>query len=387
MHICFLCHEYPPGPHGGVGSFTQTLARALVNRGHGATVVGVCPPERAGIEEDQGVAVVRLPRSRIPRTGFVVNGWRVRRALRRIHRDTPIDLIEGPELSLAVLSRSFSAAKVIRMNGGHHFFAVTLGKRPAPWRSWQERRSFRTADHVCAVSRFVAETTRQLLELGNRPIEILPNPVDTSVFRSRPEIPEEAGLIVFVGTVCEKKGIRQLIQAMPAIAQAAPEAHLLVVGRDWRDRESGRSFTEYLRGLIPADLQERIVFQGAVEHDRLWQLLARAAVCVYPSHMEALPVAWLEAMAMGKAVVASNTGPGPEVIEDGVSGLLCNPHHPEAIAEKVIQLLKAPELRRRLGAAARQRAVEHFPVDVLVGRNLDFYRRCAECWKRDGAAR
>jgi glycosyltransferase involved in cell wall biosynthesis len=237
------------------------------------------------------------------------------------------------------------------------------------------------------VSCFVAETTRQLLELGDRPMEILPNPVDTSAFRPRPEVPEETGLIVFVGTVCEKKGIRQLIHAMPGIAQAAPEAHLLVVGRDWRDRESGRSFTEYLRGLIPADLQERIVFQGAVEHDQLWRILARAAVCVYPSHMEALPVAWVEAMAMGKAVVASNTGPGPEVVEDGVSGLLCNPHQPESIAEKVIQLLKAPQLRRRLGAAARQRAVEHFSVEVLVGRNLDFYHRCVEDWKRDGAAR
>jgi glycosyltransferase involved in cell wall biosynthesis len=159
------------------------------------------------------------------------------------------------------------------------------------------------------------------------------------------------------------------------------------VGRDWRDRESGRSFAEYLHGLIPADLQERVIFQGTVEHDQLWRILARAAVCVYPSHMESQGIVIVEAMAMGKAVVASNTGPGPEVVEDGVSGLLCNPHQPESIAEKVIQLLRDAELRRRLGAAARQRAVEHFSVEVLVGRNLDFYRRCVEYWKRDGAAR
>lgn len=377
MNICFLCNEYPPGRHGGVGSFTQTLARALVRRGHEVTSVGFYPPERAGQEDDQGVKVVRLPHVSLPWAGFVVNGRRLRRALLELHGETPFDIIEGPELSLSTLPAGFPAAKIIRMNGGHHFFAVTLGAEPRPWRSWLETRSFGRADYLCAVSDYVAETTRGLLRLNGRHVEILPNPVDTALFSPRPETQEEDGLILFAGTVCEKKGIRQLIQAMPEIVRAVPHAKLFVAGRDWIDPNTGESFTEHLHGLITPELQGHIVFKGRIEHALLPDLIAKSAVCVYPSHMEALPLAWLEGLAMGKAVVASDTGPGPEVIEDGISGLLCDPYSPESIAEKIIRVLKDASLRRRLGEGARQRAVNTFSIEVLAERNEAFYKRCA----------
>lgn len=361
----------------GIGSFTRTLAHRIVKEGHRATVVGLYAPEHAGEQDDEGVRVVRLARTTVPKAGFALNGRTLRRALSDIRAATPIDVIEGQENGLAMLNKNFPAGKVIRMHGGHHFFAVTLGRSPAPWRSWLERRSFARADHICAVSSYVAETTRSLLKLGSRHIAILPNPVDTERFRPRPDIAEEDGLILFVGTICEKKGIRQLAQAMPAIVAGAPNARLLAIGPDLKDRETGRSFTEYVRTFISPELRERIVFHGRVENDQLMPLLARASVCVYPSHMEAMPVAWIEALAMGKAVVASATGPGPEVIEHGISGLLADPHSPEDIAAKTVQLLRDPVFRRSLAIAARRRAVESFSDRILIRRNLEFYRRCA----------
>lgn len=378
MHICFLCNEYPPGQHGGVGSFTQTLGRSLVARGNKVTVVGFYRTGSERVENDQGVRVLRLPHSSLPQTGFAVHGFRLWQALLRIHRKSPIDVLEGPENSLSLVPRSFPAAKVIRMHGGHHFFMVTLGERPRAWRSWIEKRSFARADHLCAVSRFVAETTRDLLGLGNQPIEILPNSVNTSLFHPKSDGAEEDGFIFFAGTVCEKKGVRQLVQAMPHIVKAVPHARLYIAGRDRRDQATGSSFTEYLRGMIPPALQAHIQFKGAVEHAILPEIISRAEVCVYPSHMEAMPLAWLEALAMGKAVVASRTGPGPEIIEDGVSGLLCNPHDPASIADKIIALLKDVDLRRRIGKQARQRAVSHFSDSMLAERNETFYQKCVQ---------
>ena len=122
----------------------------------------------------------------------------------------------------------------------------------------------------------------------------------------------------FTGTVCEKKGIRQLVQAMPRILETVPHARLLVAGRDTIDPETRDSFTKRLRGLLPPRIAARVEFLGHVENDRLPELIARAEVCAYPSHMEAMPVAWLEGLASSKAVLASRTGPGPEVIEDGL---------------------------------------------------------------------
>jgi glycosyltransferase involved in cell wall biosynthesis len=178
-----------------------------------------------------------------------------------------------------------------------------------------------------------------------------------------------------VGTIIEKKGIRQLIEAMPAVLTAAPKARLIAYGNDTIDPETGASFTEVLRGRMSAACAGRVTLAGPVPRERLPELLARASVCVYPSHMEALPIAWVEGLAMGKAVVASETGPGPEVIEDGVSGLLCNPHDPDSIAAALLRVLNDAPLRARLGAAARQRAEQLFSLEKLVHDNIEYYER------------
>ncbi len=86
-------------------------------------------------------------------------------------------------------------------------------------------------------------------------------------------------------------------------------------------------------------------------------------------------MAWLEGMAMGKAVVASRLGPGPELIEDGRDGLLCDPRNREELAEAVIRCLKDPDLRARLGRAARERVVREFSAEAVVAKNVAFYER------------
>jgi glycosyltransferase involved in cell wall biosynthesis len=184
-------------------------------------------------------------------------------------------------------------------------------------------------------------------------------------------------LIVFVGTLTEKKGVRQLVQAMPQIVAAVPRARLLVVGRDTPDPITG-SFGARLRQLVPDGLRDRIEFRGAVRHDDLPSVLAHASVCAFPSHMEALPLVWLEGMAMGKAVVASETGPGREVIEPGVSGALCDPFDPTSVARAIVPLLKDRATRQSLGEAARRRVIERFSTEVLIPRNEAFYRECLE---------
>ena len=375
MHICFLCNEYPPGPHGGIGTFTRTLGRALAAQRMDVTAIGFYPIVREAHENDHGVRVIRLPHSRVRGAGFVLNGLRLRQALRRLHETSPIDVLEGQENSLAMLPRHFIAAKTIRMHGGHHFFSVTLGKRPRAWRGWIEKRSFGRSDFRCGVSRFVVRKTCSLLGMSPEGIEVIPNPIDAALFAPRPSNGDD-GLVMFVGTVCEKKGVRQLMLAIPRILAAVPHARVWVVGPDSTDRSTGGSYTESMRRLLPAHAAPRVTFTGAIDNARLPETMAAATVCVYPSHMEALPMTFLEGMSMGKPVVASAAGPGPEVIQDGVSGLLCDPRDPASIADQVTRVLTDPQLGRRLGARARQEVATRFSIDVLVTRNLDWYRGC-----------
>ena len=379
MHICFLCNEYPPAPHGGVGTFTQTLGRALVRRGHQVTVVGIGAGRQVSngsSYDDHGVRVIGINGGRIPRIRAISSHVSLRSVLRRIHTESQIDVLEGPELCLSLLPRRFLGTKVIRMHGGHHFFCAELGHQRKPLRSWLERRSFRNADHLAAVSQHVAGVTSKLLGLRDQVIEILPNPVDTLRFAPQTSVTEVPFRILFVGTVCEKKGVRQLLLAMPSILERESRAHLQIAGRDWCDPFTGESYTEKMQQLASQIAPGRVEFLGATKNSDLPQLLSAASVCVMPSHSEAMPLAWLEALAAGRPLVVSKSGPGPEVVEDRVSGLLCDPHDPESIASCVSTLLSAPDMRQRLSQAARRRAVELFSVEAIVTQNEKFYSRC-----------
>lgn len=375
MHICFLCDEYPPAQHGGVGSFVQTISRELVKSNHLVSVIGFYDVTKKLTWQDMGVRVIQLPRSEIPLLNILIHRIILTRELKLLHEKCELDFIEGSELSFAFLPKLTGVGFIIRLHGGHHFFSAELGKRPKLGRGWYEKMSFRNADFFCGVSQYVAERTRILLKIKNHLIEVIPNPVDTELF-SPTQKEEDNGLIAFVGTVCEKKGIRQLIQAMPLILDAQPSARLLVIGRDQYDRNLKMSFTDYLRNNTKSDILSHISFLGAVKHHDLPGILNNTSVCVYPSHTEAMPIAWLEGLSMGKAVVASRTGPGPEMIKDGIDGLLCNPHDPNSIAEKIIVALGDEKLRKKLGVTARQKAESCFSVEVLVKKNLAFYERC-----------
>jgi glycosyltransferase involved in cell wall biosynthesis len=103
------------------------------------------------------------------------------------------------------------------------------------------------------------------------------------------------------------------------------------------------------------------------------RLLARAAVVVLPSHREGLPMVLLEAMAHGRAVVATPVGGVPSLVEDGRTGLLVPPGDAEAVRAAMERLLGDPDLRRRLGAAAREKVTELCSWDRVVDETLDAY--------------
>jgi glycosyltransferase involved in cell wall biosynthesis len=167
------------------------------------------------------------------------------------------------------------------------------------------------------------------------------------------EIPPQVGAeadppeVLFVGRLSEEKGIRELVQATEGLN--------LVVAGDGP-----------LRDLVPNAL-------GFVRHDEAQRLIGQASVVVLPSHREGLPMVLLEAMAHGRAVVATPTGGIPSLVEDGATGLLVPRGDSRALRAAIARLLEDPELRRKLGAAARVRVQEVASWDRVVEETLAAY--------------
>lgn len=380
MHACFICSEYPPAPHGGTGSSYRDLAEGLVATGHQATVVGVYAKKNGGGTEEKlnGVRVVRLDHS--PswlryKLGALADRYRISKWLARENRKTPFDVIEASDYDGWL---RFGGPKgvptVVRIRGSNYFFDTELQRPGNAFEHNLEREALARADVIGSVSRYAAKQTLEICKLDHRPCTILYNAVDTELFSPSNAVQTEPGLIVFVNYINPKKGIEQLIDAMNIVCQSHPEAKLAAIGQDTQKPENGKTYLEKLQQRIKPEFRDRIIFTGRLDRYKgVVEYLRRAHICCYPSHMETFGIAPLEAMSIGKPTIFSKTGPGPEIIEDGVSGLLCDPRSPEDIAAKIMLLLNDARLATMLGTNARQRVETLFGKKDWIGRNIEFY--------------
>ncbi len=371
LHIVFLSPEYPVWASGGVGTFIQTFGRALVSRGHKVSVVGPGTDLQEQVLEDQGVGLYRLAKNKSKLPNFMHNARQINKKLKQLNKEHPINIIEASELGLALLSGSHTAKRVIRLHGGHHFFSEAE-QRGINWRKgFLEKRSFKKADGFIAVTNYVKEHTAKYLSYGNAKLTIINYPMNTGV--TVPKVHVDANSILFAGTVCEKKGVRQLIQGFKIVRQKYPEVCLDIYGRDWFYPD-GRSYIEQIKKDLDAQYFTQVSFKGVVPRAELDMLYAQAAVCVFPSHMETQGLVSLEAMLLERPVVFSKYGPGPETITHGDNGLLCDVYNPEDIAKQILWIIENEQEANAMGKRARKDVIAKYDLDKIVAQNLDFYR-------------
>jgi Glycosyl transferase 4-like domain len=174
MRICFMCNEYPPGPHGGIGTFTQIMARALVRAGHEARVVGAYPLDypAPAYEEEGGVRVWRLYGAP-HRVGKATARLRLFELVAGWSRKGEIDLLEAPDWEGWVAGFRLSVPIVVRFNGSATYFATETGQRVRPITFLLERASLRRGDFYCSASRYTAERTQHLFRLRREAIPVL----------------------------------------------------------------------------------------------------------------------------------------------------------------------------------------------------------------------
>lgn len=370
MNIVFLSNEYPLWAPGGVGTFLQTFGRTLAMNNHEVTILGIGTSERLEIFNDEGVTLVRLAKNKSRLPNFIYNSLQLNNKLKKLHQKTPIDIIETAELGLALISKKHFAKKIIRLHGGHHFFSEAE-KRGINWRKgFLEKRSFKKADGFIAVSQYVKDHTANYLSYHGKPINIINYPINTAL--DVPSVNIDENNILFAGTVCEKKGVRQLIEAFKIVREKHQEMILNIYGRDWYYPD-GFSYIKMLKQNFDSTYLENVVFHGTISREELNIKYAEAAFCVFPSHMETQGLVSLEAMLLQKPVIFSEYGPGSETIDHMKTGLLCDVYDPKDIADKMLWCIDHPEEAKQLGVNAEKIVRIKYDKNTILEKNLAFY--------------
>jgi glycosyltransferase involved in cell wall biosynthesis len=158
---------------------------------------------------------------------------------------------------------------------------------------------------------------------------------------------------------------------MTSVVEQTPDVQLVIAG----ERHVSISERTLARVLDEDGIRPAVRLLGHVPWRQLPQWYRQASVFVMPSYYETFGISVLEAMAFGLPVVATSAGGLPEVVEDGVTGILVPPGDPRALSEAITGLLRDSRLRRRLGEAGRERVQTEFAVESIVDRTLDLYEQ------------
>lgn len=379
MRICVVCHNYPPAARvGGIEVFTQTLARGLVKRGHHVVAIGYSQGyDISTVEDDQGVYVLRIP----PLEKKVLGGallvrLRLEKAIRQVVREQHIDLVECPDVGGGLMIGHLGAPLIVRMHGaGNLVHRPSTGRNSSRVGTLFEKRTLNLADHLIAVSRYIRDATLKSAGIENRMCEVIYNGVDTNKFKPEPHCPRDSGRILFVGRLSETKGAPNLFRALPSVFRQFPETYLRFIGKDPID-SSGQVASNRLLSSIPRELRSRIELVGELSHEQIPTEFQSAGLAVFPSRAEAHPVSVLEAMACATPVVFMSHGPGTEMIDHGVDGLLCDTQSPASIAEAIITLLSEPKQAQQIGHNAAKRVKSKLSLPAFLDHNEQFYAQC-----------
>lgn len=201
--------------------------------------------------------------------------------------------------------------------------------------------------------------------VGENKITVLPDSIQMPTDKEK-----EYGKhkILFLGRLCREKGIGELFQIMPDLRAEYPDLHLYL-GGVWEDTElqdEAKRYSEYITWL------------GWISGKEKSSYLEQCDIFVLPSYFEGQSVAILEAMAAKCAVVASETGGIPQMIEDGKTGILVNPQNADSLKQGLRRALEDADLCHRLGENARKKAEEEFSIEKNMEKLLQIYRKVLE---------
>jgi starch synthase len=390
MRVDVLTREYPPEVYGGAGVHVAELVRALRREIEVAVRCFGAP------RTEPGTFAYATPAELVGANAAIAT--------------LGTDLEMAADVSGADLVHShtwyanFAGFTAKRLHGVPHVVTAHSLEPLRPWKaeqlgggsrvsSWAERSAFEDADAVIAVSDGMRrDILKAYPTIDPERVEVVYNGIDLADWRPHddPAMVRSLGVdphrpsVVFVGRITRQKGLPYLLRA----ARRLPAGVQLVLCAGAPDTPEIMTEVTALVDELRSEREGVVWIDRHLPRSELTALLTAATTFVCPSVYEPLGIVNLEAMACGAAVVGTATGGIPEVVDDGVTGVLVpieqaddgtgTPVDPERfvadLAEALTRVVSDPERAAQMGAAGRRRAEEQFAWDAIAARTLEVYR-------------
>lgn len=375
MHLVYVTHEYPKvnPEHGGIGTFILNISSSLVERGVMVTVIGRSTSHRAYTGSIDGVSIRLYPKVNLPFLVSLFNILFLNITIAKVHLRNRVDIIETQEGGLFGLVKLPRIKYIIRLHGGHLFFSVLEDRIINRKKAFLELKSLKNADAFIGVSKFVLETTRSLYAqkiFEDKPFTVIPNPIKEEI--KTIEYYDREDVILYVGTLCHKKGLDILIKAFSKIVQDYPQFDLVIVGRD--TKIEGESFLINTTKRLSAAVKSHIKYLGQISNAEVLNLMSKSKICAFPSRIESFGIVAIEGMNSGAITIFMNEGPGPEIIKHGITGFLHNHSEDDHLVTLIQMIINSPVMSAEIAKNGRKHAMTSYGVNNVIPKNINFYQ-------------
>ena len=377
MKIAFLTPEFPfsnMGSSGGIGTSIFNLSKGLVDQGHEVSILVYGQKEDKFFNEN-AISYYSIKNVKLKGFSRFLTQIKIQNLINKLVKENKIDILEAPDWTGITSNIKPKCPVVIRLNGTDTYFCY-LDNRPVKFlNKLHEKRALQNADALLSVSQYTADLTNELFSL-HRDFKIIPNSIDIEKFVFDDKIQAQQNAILYFGTIIRKKGLLELPLIFNEVFKKNNQAKLILIGRDASDIISGNTSTwSLMQSLFDKDALQNVEYIGSVSYDKIKEHIGSATVCVFPSFAEALPVSWIEAMAVQKAIVASDIGWATEVIDDNINGFMVHPKSHSLFADRILELLDNPKLRNQFGVNARKKVEKKFSIEVVANQSANFYSK------------
>jgi len=391
MQICFVTIDYHTSESGGgIGSYLTCLSEELVNMGFDVSIICAMQKNEPAFDMICGVKIHRTYLgslhyyiSKIPllKNWFTLPirelewSYALWRKARELCKNENFDIIESCETgNFFTMIFPRSCPWVIRAHGATYSFKKYSGEKVGLSEKIDrliQRYCMKRASALSAPSVFQANQIEKEISY-KKPVASIANPVHESFFDTA-SISDNGSndkkIILYTGRIEIRKGTLVLLKAMKHIVDKFRNVELIIVG--------GRHVSitkKMLEDTIASNgIGKHVKLMGHVEWSKMQKFYADCDIFAIPSYWESFCISAAEAMALGKPVVGTSGTALPELIDNGVTGLIVPPGDEKALAKAVLKLLNDHELAKQMGSLGRLKIIEKYQVGTICRQTLVFY--------------
>lgn len=389
MNICLVHEEFPEETNfGGIATYQRNLAVGLSKLGHKVYVITRSYKEEKTYVENE-IIVHRIYQEESENKLEDYKNYRMKVYKKLKELEPFIDIIESPEWSAEVIYylRDVKRKKpvVIKLHTPLKIWLEHNNCDLGPeitnkMLSW-EKEVIEKADAVISCTKILKNLVEQKMGIKRTDIQVVPNPANLESFYIKGDSPKK--YILFCGSLEMRKGVHILGKAIPIVLSVMPEAEWVFVGKDTNRNDKGISMIQYIYDIVPKEYHKNIKFLGQIPNKDLVDIYAAAIIAVFPSSFDNFPYVVLEAMACGIPIVGSRFSGMTEMLENGISGSLCDSTREEDLAKEILKLLKDEKLRNSYAIEAFKRVHEKYSSITVAEQNLFIYENTINVFEQN----